>query len=41
MTTRFSVATDQPFLLLPYTYFALLLAGQELVRSRRAVFAKS
>ena len=39
MTTRFFVATDQPFMLLPYTYCALMLAG--LVRSRRAVFAKS
>ena len=39
MTTRFFIATDQPFMLLPYTYCALMLAG--LVRSRRAVFAKS
>ena len=39
ITTRFFVATDQPFMLLPYTYCALMLAG--LVRSRRAVFAKS
>ena len=37
MATRFFQTTGQPFMLLPYTYCALMLGG--LLRSRRAVFA--
>jgi hypothetical protein len=37
MATRFFAATGQPFMLMPFTYCALMLAG--LVRSRRAIFA--
>jgi hypothetical protein len=36
MATRFFNATGEPFILLPYTYCVLMLAG--LLRSRRAVF---
>ena len=36
MTTRFFLATSQPFMVLPITYCALMLAG--LVKSRAAVF---
>jgi hypothetical protein len=39
MTTRFFLATGQPFMLLPLTYCALMLAG--LLKSRPAVFAVS
>jgi hypothetical protein len=37
MATKFFRATGQPFLVLPYTYCLLMLAG--LMRSGRAVFA--
>jgi len=37
MTTRFFMATDQPFMVLPYTYCVLMFGG--LLRSRRVVFA--
>jgi hypothetical protein len=37
MATRFFLMTGQPFMLMPLTYAALMLAG--LLRSRRAVFA--
>lgn len=36
MTTHFFLATGQPFMLMPLTYSALMLAG--LLKSRRAVF---
>jgi hypothetical protein len=39
MATRFFGATGQPFMLMPFTYCALMLAG--LVRSRHAVFARA
>jgi hypothetical protein len=39
MATRFFQATGQPFMLLPYSYCVLMLAG--LLRSRRSVFATS
>jgi hypothetical protein len=38
MATRFFAATGQPFMVLPYAYCVLMLAG--LLRSRRAVFAR-
>jgi len=39
MTTVFFLATGQPFLLLPYTYCALMLAG--LIWTRKSVFART
>jgi hypothetical protein len=36
MTTHFFLTTGQPFMLMPLTYSALMLAG--LLKSRRAVF---
>jgi hypothetical protein len=39
MTTRFFPATGQPFMVLPYSYCALMLGG--LLRSRRVVFARA
>jgi hypothetical protein len=39
MTTRFFLATGQPFMLMPFTYCGLMLAG--LLKSRRAVFKLS
>jgi hypothetical protein len=39
LATRFFQATGQPFMLLPYSYCVLMLAG--LLRSRRSVFATS
>jgi hypothetical protein len=38
MATWFFAATGQPFMVLPYAYCVLMLAG--LLRSRRAVFAR-
>jgi hypothetical protein len=37
MATRFFAATGQPFMVLPFTYSTLMLAG--LLRSRRRVFS--
>jgi hypothetical protein len=39
MTTRFFLATGQPFMLLPFTYCALMLTG--LLKSRPAIFRLS
>jgi hypothetical protein len=39
MATRFFLVTGQPFLLLPYTYCALMIGG--LLRSRHAVFGRA
>jgi hypothetical protein len=39
MTMRFFLVTDQPFMLLPYSYCVLMLAG--LLRTRKAVFGRN